>query len=136
MLAVAQQNLADFDHVELQQAPGDSLPLPDASVDAVFANMYLHHAPDPAAAIVEMLRILRPGGRLMLTDLDQHDQEWMREEMADRWLGFVREDVRAWCEAAGLREVVVDCAEGSCCTSAPDGSELALSIFAAMGKKI
>ena len=38
-----------------------SLPLPDASVDAVFANMYLHHCPDPLAAIREMVRILRPG---------------------------------------------------------------------------
>ncbi len=75
------------------------------------------------------------GGRLVLTDLDAHDQEWMREAMADRWLGFERDDVRAWYLAAGLTDVVVDCAEGNCCTAGPDGKALALSIFVAYGRK-
>ena len=41
------QNLKDFENMVFQQAEGLSLPLPDASLDAVFANMYLHHCPDP-----------------------------------------------------------------------------------------
>ena len=135
MLAVAQRNLAAFGNVELRETRGDVLPLPDGSVDAVFGNMYLHHSPDPAAAIAEMVRVLRPGGTLVLTDLDTHDQEWMREEMADRWLGFERDDVRAWYTAIGLADVEVDCAEGSCCTATPGGEDLALSIFVAYGKK-
>ena len=135
MLAVARRNLAVFDNVELLGARGDALPLPDGSLDAVFGNMYLHHTPDPAAAIAEITRVLRPGGRLVLTDLDAHDQAWMREAMADRWLGFERDDVRAWYLAAGLTDVVVDCAEGNCCTTGPDGETLALSIFVAYGRK-
>jgi len=135
MLAVARRNLANFRNVELIEAPGQKLPLPDGSLDAVFANMYLHHVPDPAAAIAEMVRVLRPGGVLVLTDADEHDQDWMREAMADRWLGFKRDDVRAWLEKAGLAEVVVDCAKGKCCPRTEDGKRLALGVFVALGTK-
>src|SRR5512136_588216 len=63
MLDVARRNLARAkrENVEFHAADGQSLPLPDGSVDAVFANMYLHHCPDPLAAIREMVRVLRPG---------------------------------------------------------------------------
>ena len=66
MLAVARQNLNAFANVEYHQADGLSLPFADASLDAVFANMYLHHIPQPGDAIREMLRVLRPGGRLVM----------------------------------------------------------------------
>jgi ubiquinone/menaquinone biosynthesis C-methylase UbiE len=135
MLDVARRNLAACDNVELREAAGDALPLPDGSLDAVFGNMYLHHVADPGAAIAELARVLRPGGRLVLTDLDAHDQEWMRSAMADRWLGFERDDVSAWYAAAGLTEVEVNCAEGNCCTTNPAGGELALSVFVACGRK-
>ena len=135
MLAIAHRNLAAFDNVTLREAPGDALPLPAGSLDAIFGNMYLHHAPDPAAAIAELVRVLRPGGRLVLTDLDAHDQAWMREAMADRWLGFGREEVRAWYAAAGLVDIDVDCAAGACCSTTPDGEDMRLSIFVAYGRK-
>ena len=135
MLAVARKNLSDFRNVEFGEAPGERLPLPDGFLDAVFANMYLHHAPDPAAALAEMARILKPGGRLVVTDADEHDQSWMREAMADRWLGFKREDIRAWLEAAGLVDIVVDCAKGKCCPRTEDGKRLALGVFIALGTK-
>jgi ubiquinone/menaquinone biosynthesis C-methylase UbiE len=136
MIIVAAQNLATFNNVKLQQTSGDRLPLPDAAADAVFGNMYLHHVADPAAAIAEMARLLRPGGRLVLTDLDAHDHEWMRKAMADRWLGFRRADIRDWYTAAGLCEVEVDDAAGKCCTVSPAGSNLTLSVFLAIGRKV
>ena len=85
MLAVARQNLSAYDNVTWQQAEGNNLPVADNQFDAVFANMYLHHSPDPQTAIREMVRILKPGGKLVITDLDTHEQTWMRTEMADRW---------------------------------------------------
>ena len=114
MLAVARRNLSSFPNIDLKQASGDDIPLADKSLDGVFANMYLHHAPDPIQAIKEMARLLRPGGVLCITDLDQHDHEWQREQMADLWLGFERDVVRGWLAEAGLTQIDVDCAEGTC----------------------
>ena len=73
MLDLARRNLAAFSNVELREAPGDRLPLPYGMLDDVFANMYLHHAPEPPVALKEMVRVLRPAGVLCLTDLDMHD---------------------------------------------------------------
>ncbi|MGI8437548.1 MAG: class I SAM-dependent methyltransferase [Chthoniobacterales bacterium] len=53
----------------------DALPLADGEVDAVLANMVLHHAREPARAIREMTRALKPGGRLVITDADTHTHE-------------------------------------------------------------
>ena len=135
MLDVARRNLASYDNVELREAPGDRLPLPEGTLDAIFANMYLHHAPEPPAALKEMARVLKPGGVLCLTDLDTHDHTWQREQMADLWLGFDRADIGRWLAEAGLTEIDVDCAEGTCSACGPDGQVKPLSIFVALGRK-
>ncbi len=61
--------------VEYRIGDAESLPLEDRSVDYVFANMFLHHVESPLAALREMARIVKPGGRLVITDLDRHDFE-------------------------------------------------------------
>jgi arsenite methyltransferase len=137
MLEAAQRNLANAGNVIYKLADGGALPFEDGSLDAVFANMYLHHCPDPAAAIVEMVRVLRPGGRLVLTDMDRHDHEWMRREMADEWLGFDRAEVKGWLREAGLVNVLMDCADQACCaTSQADAEARAeVSLFVATGSR-
>jgi len=135
MLAVGRSNFAAYPHVQFRQAEGQHLPVEDNFFDAVFANMYLHHTPDPAAAIIEMVRVLKPGGKLVITDLDTHEEAWMRQAMSDRWLGFAREDIHAWYEAAGLSDVDIDCAEGSCDCTGPEDQDIKLSIFVAIGQK-
>jgi hypothetical protein len=82
-----------------------------------------------------MARVLKPGGVLCITDLDAHDHEWQREQMADLWLGFEREEVRRWYRQTGLGQIDVDCAEGTCCAPGPDGEVDPLSIFVAIGRK-
>lgn len=134
MLAVARRHFAGDPRVRFELAEGQAIPALDGTFDAVFANMYLHHVPDPAVAIAEMVRVLKPGGKLVMTDLDTHDQVWMRVEMADRWLGFEREAIRDWYGRAGLTAVDIDCAEGTCDCSTESG-DIALSIFVAIGQK-
>jgi arsenite methyltransferase len=137
MLDVAQKNLAHFPNLQFHTADGFALPLPDASLDAVFANMYLHHSPDPLAAIREMVRILRPGGRLVLTDMDSHPHEWLKTEMADLWLGFEREQIHLWFAEAGLVNVIVDCTGETCQSDCKSGNDeqAEISIFVAAGTK-
>ena len=136
MLAVARQNLAGFPNVEYHLADGAQIPLPEASVDAVLANMYLHHAPDPQAAINEMARLLRPGGRLVITDLDEHDHTWLREEHFDVWMGFPRQMLWEWLKNAGLVDVRVEDTNQSCnSTSQASGEQISVNIFVAVGSK-
>jgi ubiquinone/menaquinone biosynthesis C-methylase UbiE len=135
MLAVARRNLAQFNNVKLREATGDQLPVSSEMFDGVFANMYLHHAPDPLATIKEMVRVLKIGGVLCITDLDTHDHAWQREQMADLWLGFERDDIRRWFAEAGLHDIDVDCAEGTCNACGSDGEVQPLSIFVAIGRK-
>jgi len=135
MLAVARRNMAAYSNVELHQADGETIPLPDAGLDAVFANMYLHHTPNPPAAVGEMVRLLKPGGWVCVTDLDTHSYTWAHEAMADHWLGFDRAVVRNWLVQAGLTDVQVTCAAGTCDCASPQGGAAHFSIFLALGRK-
>jgi len=137
MLEVTRKNLAQFTNLEFHVADGLALPLPASSLDTVFANMYLHHCPDPLAAIREMVRVLRPGSRLVITDLDSHSHEWLKTEMADLWLGFEREQVRAWFAEAGMVNVIIDCSGASCQSECQglEGENADISIFVAVGTK-
>ncbi len=133
MLREMRRKFAGAD-LDLRLGQAESLPVADASVDAVFANMYLHHVERPAQAIDEMRRLLKPGGRLVITDLDEHNFEFLRTEQYDRWLGFQRLDVSAWFMQAGLVSVSVDSVGESCSADSSCGSQTAtVSIFVACG---
>jgi ubiquinone/menaquinone biosynthesis C-methylase UbiE len=135
MLDALRTKFPEQNRVETRVGTADALPLDTASVDYVFANMYLHHVDDPPSAIAEMMRILRPGGRVVVTDLDTHDFEFLRTEQHDRWLGFERADIERWFREAGLQGVNVDCVGENCCSESPDGTAASISIFLASGTK-
>jgi len=85
----------------------EKVPLADASVDIAIASQALHHAQDPAVALAEARRILRPGGRVLVLDLRQHEEEWVQGSLGDRWLGFTPERLEALIEGAGFDHVKV-----------------------------
>jgi ArsR family transcriptional regulator len=95
-------------NVEFRQGDVHKLPLESRSVDAAFCVMVLHFLPDPARAIAGLCRIVRPGGTVILVDLVEHRQEWMREQMAHQWLGFDRGAIEEWFRAAGAVAVDYD----------------------------
>jgi ArsR family transcriptional regulator len=68
----------------------EALPIRDETVDVALFSQALHHADDPLRALQEATRILVPGGRVLVLDLRQHDETWVRDRLGDRWLGFTR----------------------------------------------
>ncbi|MCM3879898.1 MAG: metalloregulator ArsR/SmtB family transcription factor [Vicinamibacterales bacterium] len=85
----------------------EKLPLADHSVDIALLSQALHHAVEPARAVVEAVRILRPGGQLLVLDLREHDQSWVRDRVGDRWLGFKDDALERMLKSAGLADVAV-----------------------------
>ena len=137
MLGEMKKKFGPGSAVEYRVGEAESLSLDDGSVEYVFANMCLHHVESPPAAIREMTRILKPGGKLIITDLDRHDFDFLRTEHCDRWMGFDRPDVARWFAEAGLVDVKIDCVGENCCAASQSGcGKAAVSIFVASGMKI
>jgi len=99
------------------------LPLQDGEADAVLVNMALHHVPEPVVALRELHRVLSPDGLLLIGDFLPHDEEWMREKLADQWLGFAPSDLSYWLSAAGFGDVTI--------TPLPSDQPGALDVFVA-----
>lgn len=85
----------------------ERLPLRDASVDVAILSQALHHAADPARAAAEAARIVVPGGRVLVLDLREHQQEWVGERLGDKWQGFSDAALSSLLEGAGLSNVTV-----------------------------
>jgi len=136
MLAKMRKKFARVREVDYRLGKAEKLPISGNTVDYVFANMCLHHVENPREAVKEMVRILKPRGRLVITDLDEHSFRFLKTEHQDRWMGFKRRDVEQWFKEAGLKDVLVDCVGERCCAQSDCGGEYAdVSIFVAVGEK-
>jgi SAM-dependent methyltransferase len=129
-----------YTNVEFYQSTIDRIPLPDASVDCVISNCVLNLAPDKPAVFREIARVLKPGGRLAVSDIALKGE--LPEDIARSMAAYVgciagairMDDYRASLLGAGFEHVeIVDSGadlnayakvenQSGCCSPAMDGS--------------
>jgi len=116
MLGLARRNAeqAGATNVEFLQGYIEDIPLPDASVDVVISNCVINLAADKGRVLAEMFRVLRPGGRVGVSDMVAGDH-LRPDERTERGsvvgciagaLSFT--EYRAGLEAAGFGEIAVE----------------------------
>jgi len=94
-----------IDNLEYRLGDLEDVPIRSGTVDLAFLSQALHHARHPERAIAEAWRILKPGGRLAILDLNRHHFEEAREMYADLWLGFSELELERFIKDGGFRNV-------------------------------
>jgi len=105
MLEVARGRLLDLENVQLREGDLTGLPLDGGVLDVAVLALVLHYVVDLERALREVHRVLRPGGRVLLLDMLEHDREGFREEMGHVWLGFRPEALELLLEEVGFGAV-------------------------------
>jgi ubiquinone/menaquinone biosynthesis C-methylase UbiE len=107
MLSAAKRRLTGVDNVELRRGDLEQLPLADGTLDAATLTLVLPYLPAPLDVLREVARVVKPGGRVLVTDLLPHDREQFRQQLGQVWLGFSEAQVQGWLEDAGFDRVRV-----------------------------
>ena len=104
MLAYARAKLerAGLAHAQVRQGNIYDLPLADHCADAVVMHQVLHFLGDPQRAVREAVRVLAPGGRLLIVDFAPHELEFLREDYAHERLGFAGPLIGQWLSDCGV----------------------------------
>jgi ubiquinone/menaquinone biosynthesis C-methylase UbiE len=102
MLESARKRLESHGNVELRVGTIESLPIDDGALDAAILFLVAHFVTDPARAMSEVRRVLRPGGRLLVVDLMSHDRVDYVVQLGHVWQGFDGPQMTAWLEGAGF----------------------------------
>ena len=104
MLTVARSKLqeAGVGNASVRHGDATAAPYPDDCASLVIIHQVLHFLDDPARALNEAARVLKPGGKLVVVDFAPHTLEHLRMDHAHRHLGVSEEDLERWGEKAGL----------------------------------
>ncbi|MFH1438180.1 MAG: arsenite methyltransferase [Pseudomonadota bacterium] len=114
MIARAEENIreAGLDNVEVRKGIIEKLPVDDASVDWVISNCVINLSPEKPKVFAEIARVLKPGGRMLVSDIVARDlPEWIRKS-AQMYSSCVagaisEEDYLEGLRSAGLEETEV-----------------------------
>ena len=98
----------ELNNIYLIKSALDELALFDDSLDVITINMALHHIVKPNESIKEMYRVLKQGGKVVISDVYKHDGQWAKEEMHDEWLGFSENQIREWLENAEFKNIEIE----------------------------
>ncbi|MEI2797054.1 metalloregulator ArsR/SmtB family transcription factor [Pseudoxanthomonas sp. F11] len=102
VVAAAGERLRRFPNVEVREGDMHALPFKDASFDLVVLMHALTYSTKPAQAVAEAARVLRRGGRLLLSSLAKHEHRSVVEAYGHVNLGFTEKELRKFAEKAGL----------------------------------
>ena len=102
VVAAAGERLRRFPNVEVREGDMHALPFKDASFDLVVLMHALTYSTKPAQAVAEAARVLRRGGRLLLSSLARHEHRSVVEAYGHVNLGFSEKELRKFAEKAGL----------------------------------
>jgi ubiquinone/menaquinone biosynthesis C-methylase UbiE/DNA-binding transcriptional ArsR family regulator len=102
MLKAARRRVSNLPNVELRRGELTLIPIDDHFCDVALIVLALTYITDPAAAIRETSRILKPGGKAVIVDLLPHDRDDFRRQMNQHWPGFDLELIRRWLADAGF----------------------------------
>jgi len=103
VVAAAAERLRRFANVEVREGDMHALPFADGSFDLVVLMHALTYSAKPAQAVAEAARVLRRGGRLLLSSLARHEHRAVVEAYGHVNLGFGDKDLRRFAEKAGLK---------------------------------
>jgi len=101
VVMAASERLRRLRNVEVREGDMHALPFEDAHFDLVVLMHALTYADQPAQAVAEAVRVLRPGGRLLLTSLAKHEHRSAVEAFGHVNLGFSERDLQRFATKAG-----------------------------------
>lgn len=105
MLEAARTRLGAMKNVDLRQGDLETMPIENGELQAAMLSLVLHYSPDPARALAEVARVLRPGGRVLVVDMQPHDREEYQQQMGHVWLGFSEKQMTKYLTGAGFSDV-------------------------------
>jgi ArsR family transcriptional regulator len=104
-IEAAKARLKHLDNVTFNQCDIHHLPYALNQFDCVLMLHVLTYSTDPASVIDQAYKVLKPGGHLLISTLDQHNHESVLSDYGHKNLGFSPEQLEQWCHASGFSQI-------------------------------